>query len=83
MTDKIVDQFAAIALRPARSNRPALQPIPPLSLPNKRLESRLNDGLGAPPPAARLRTPQDVRARGRAARPLRPFPRKPHPAPAL
>ena len=63
MDKSVPDQFAAIALQPDRSTRPELQPIPPLPLPETRLESRVSDGLGAPPPAARMRTPEDMRAR--------------------
>jgi hypothetical protein len=57
------DQFAAIAQQPHRSTRPALLPIPPLRLPERRLECDHSDHLGAPGPAARLRTDADLRAR--------------------
>lgn len=57
------DRFAAIALRPAPASRAVLPHLPPLELPERRLESDLSDGLGVPPAPARLRTPEDLRWR--------------------
>ena len=57
------DPFAAIALQPAKTSRPQLEPIPPLALIERNLESDLSDGLGAPPPATRLASPADLTVR--------------------
>ena len=57
------DPFAAIALQPAKTSRPMLEPIPPLTLIQRNLESDVSDGLGAPPPAPRLASQADLKVR--------------------
>jgi len=58
-----LDPFAAIALQPVKTSRPKLEPLPPLPVIERNLESEQSDGLGIPSPAPRLASEADLSAR--------------------